>query len=273
MRRIIALLLTVVMALSLVVVAGAAETGKTVNLRIEPAMKDEAANGKTELTYYVYLKPQGDAEVGAAQFTLTAPAGTTFKSVKFNTEYVYDGSSANPVVGSDKGIFAKGAITSDPDSGDFGGQLESDKRSFKAILAGTVRGERMLTAGNSEKCLYEVTLEVPAFDGKTNYTIGVKDATAGYNGDSNETGSVNDLTMRHTVNVSSKGYGGMLGDLNGDNVVNSDDLTALARIIAGIDVLNSQTTVSADVTKNGTVDSDDLTMMARYIAGIIVSFD
>lgn len=226
MRRIIALLLTVVMALSLVVVAGAAETGKTVNLRIEPAMTDEVAKDKTELTYYVYLEPQGDAEVGAAQFTLTAPEGTTFKSVDFNTEYVYNDAQDTPVVGSAKGIFAKDAITN-VKGGDLGGHFENGGMTFKAVLAGTVRKaangmeRRILTANTSTEkeytnaWLYEVKLKVePAFDGKTNYTIGVKDATAGYNGDSNETGSVNDLTMRHTVNVSSKGYGGILGDVD-----------------------------------------------------------
>lgn len=259
------------MALSLVVVAGAAETGETVNLRIVPTMTDEEAkNGnKTELTYYVFLEPQGDAQVGAAQFTLTAPEGTEFESVEFNTEYVYDDSKENPVVGSANGIFAKSAITSDPDSGDFGGQLESDKRSFKAVLAGTNREKRMLTAGNSEKWLYEVTLKVePAFDGKTNYTIGVKDATAGYNGDSNETDSVNDLTMRHTVKVSSKGYGGMWGDVNGDGSVNGKDVSYLNRYLVGwAEYQTLPSEQAADVNGDGQINGKDVSYLNRYLVG------
>ena len=277
MRRIIALLLTVVMALSLVVVAGAAETGKTVNLRIEPAMTDEAANGKTELTYYVFLEPQGDAQVGAAQFTLTAPEGTTFKSVDFNREYVYNDAQETPVVGSAKGIFAKDAITN-VKGGNLGGQLESDKRSFKAILAGTNREERMLTANTSTEkgytnaWLYEVTLTVPKFDGNTNYTIGVKDATAGYNGDSNETGSVNDLTMRHTVNVSSKGYGGILGDVDGDEVVDSADAAYVYAYYNGRMSLEGSQLSMADVDGDGVVDSADAALIYAFYNGRISVF-
>lgn len=275
-------MLTVVMALSLVVVAGAAETGKTVNLRIEPAMKDEEAKDKTELTYYVYLEPQDDAEVGAAQFTLTAPEGATFKSVEFNTEYVYDDSKENPVVGSANGIFAKSAITSDSKGGNLGGQLESDKRSFRAILAGTNREERMLTANTSTEkgytnaWLYEVTLTVPKFDGNTNYTIGVKDATAGYNGDSKETDSVNDLTMRHTVNVSSKGYGGILGDVNGDGTINGVDTNLLYRYVMGYineADMTSQQKQLADVNGDGTINGVDTNLLYRYVMGYVDSFN
>lgn len=275
MRRIIALLLTVVMALSLVVVAGAAETGKTVNLRIVPAMTDEEAKDKTELTYYVFLEPQGDAEVGAAQFTLTAPAGTTFKSVEFNTEYVYDG-SGNSVVGSDKGIFAKSAITIDPDSGDFGGQLKDNGSTFVAILAGTNREERMLTANTSKEkeytkaWLYEVTLEVlPAFDGKTNYTIGVKDATAGYNGDSKETGRVDDVTMKHTVNVSSTGYGGMLGDINGDTVIDVKDVLLLRQIAVGNITPTAAQKAAGDIVVDGDIDVKDVLLLRQAAVGNI----
>ena len=267
-------MLTVVMALSLVVVAGAAETGKTVNLRIVPTMTDEEAkNGnKTELTYYVFLEPQGDAEVGAAQFTLTAPEGTEFESVEFNTEYVYD-DSGKPAVGSDKGIFAKGAITNDPVSGEFGGQLERDKGSFKAILAGTVRGERMLKANTSTEkeytnaWLYEVTLAVPAFDGKTNYTLTVSDATAGFNAAKSETTTVDSVTVKHTVNVSSKGYGGMLGDVTGDNEVDLADVMKLARYVDNAKryPLASGELANADVTKDGEVDLADVMKLARYV--------
>ena len=263
MRRIIALLLTVVMALSLVVVAGAAETGKTVNLRIEPAMTDEVANGKIELTYYVYLKPQGDAEVGAAQFTLTAPAGASFKDFVINDKYVYNNSGTG--FGNENGIFALGMMT-DGASGEIGGYIEDS--TFKAVLAGTVRGERMLTAGNSEKWLYEVTLTVPKFDGNTNYTIGVKDATAGYNGDNNETGSVNDLTMRHTVKVSSKGYGGIKGDINGDNTINVKDVVLLRRYCANPVkyALNEAQLQAADIFKDDTVNVKDVVALRRYCA-------
>lgn len=256
------------MALSLVVVAGAAEAKKTVELQIVPAMTDEEANGKTELTYHVFLKPQGDAEVGAAQFTLTAPEGTKFKSVEFNTEYVYDDSSETPVVGSANGIFAKGAITSGPNSLDFGGELKDSGSTFVAILAGTIRGERMLTAGNSGKWLYEVTLTVPEFDGNTNYTIDVKDATAGYNGDSNETGKVSEVTVKHIVNVSSKGYGGMLGDVNGDGKVNIIDVGMLYSYVLGVNKnLTAQQLANANVNGDKVVNIIDVGRLYAFVLG------
>lgn len=279
-------MLTIVMALSLVVVAGAADdVPGTVNLEVTTKEGAEPVNGvTTELVYYVYLKPQDDAEVGVAQFTLTAPAGTKFKSVDFNHQkYVYNDSGKG--IGSGDGIFAKDAITN-LKGGDLGGHFEDGGMTFKAALAGTVRkdtvvngakvSKRMLTSSNCNEWLYKLTVTLDApYNENNSYVVGIDKSSlkAGYNRNVNEPTTTTDITLQHTINVSSKGYGGMLGDLNGDNVVNSDDLTALARIIAGIDVLNSQTTVSADVTKNGTVDSDDLTMMARYIAGIIVSFD
>lgn len=254
------------MALSLVVVAGAAETGKTVNLRIEPTMTDGEANDKTELTYRVFLEPQGDAEVGAAQFTLTAPAGMKFKSVEFNTEYIYDDSKENPVVGSANGIFAKGAITSGPDSLDFGGELKDSGATFVAILAGTNRGVRMLTAGNSGKWLYEVTLTVPKFDGKTNYTIGVEKATAGYNGNSTETDKVSEVTMKHTVNVSSKGYGGIPGDVTGEGRIDAMDIAKLARFLKNPEKYPlGDYAANADVTGEGRVDAMDIAKLARFL--------
>lgn len=267
MRRIIALLLTVVMALSLVVVAGAAETGKTVNLRIEPAMKDEEAKDKTELTYYVYLEPQDDAEVGAAQFTLTAPAGASFKDFVINDKYVYNNSGTG--FGNENGIFALGMMT-DGTSGEIGGYIEDS--TFKAVLAGTVRGERMLTAGNSEKWLYEVTLTVPKFDGNTNYTIGVKDATAGYNGDNKETGSVNDLTMRHTVKVSSTGYGGILGDVDMSGEIDVFDVLLAYDYVLGDAIPTGTEKMLADVDASGEIDVFDVLLIYDYVLGDITEF-
>lgn len=64
----------------------------------------------------------------------------------------------------------------------------------------------------------------------------------------------------------------LLGDLNLDGKVNSDDLTALARHVAGIETVNGQALINADVNGDGEVNSDDLTMHARYVAGIITDW-
>lgn len=258
-------MLTVVMALSLVVVASATDdVPGTVNLVIEPAESDDAANGKESLVYYIYMRPQGNADVGAAQFTLKAPAGTTF-TVDFNTEYVYNDSGAG--IGSGNGIFEKGAITNAKD-GDLGGHLEDGGTTFKAVLAGTVRKaangmeRRILTAdtstekGYKNEWLYKVTLAVPAFDGKTNYTLTVSDATAGFNAAKSETTTVDSVTVKHTVNVSSKGYGGIPGDVNGDGNVDVDDVLACLDLCFGTPTADDMR--KADLNGDKSIDVDDV---------------
>jgi hypothetical protein len=55
------------------------------------------------------------------------------------------------------------------------------------------------------------------------------------------------------------------GDVNGDGIVNTLDLTRLARYLAGQNVEMDLT--AADVTGDGTVNTLDLTRLARYLAG------
>lgn len=62
---------------------------------------------------------------------------------------------------------------------------------------------------------------------------------------------------------------GMLGDFDGDGEVTAEDLTLLARHIAGIEDLTDQAMAYADVDGSGEVDAEDLTQHARYVAGII----
>lgn len=213
-------MLTVVMALSLVVVAGATDdVPGTVNLEVTTAEGAEPENGvTTELVYYVYLKPQGDAEVGVAQFTLTAPAGTEFKSVDFNYQkYVYNDSGVG--IGSGDGIFAKDAITN-VKGGDLGGHFEDGGMTFKAALAGTVRkdtvvegetvSKRMLTSSNCNEWLYKltVTLDTP-YNENNSYVVGIDKSSlkAGYNRNVNEPTTTTDITLQHTIEISSVGYG------------------------------------------------------------------
>ncbi len=60
-----------------------------------------------------------------------------------------------------------------------------------------------------------------------------------------------------------------LGDVTGDEVVDSDDLTAFARHVAKVEMLTNKTFLSAaDADCNGTVDADDLTLLARHVAKI-----
>ena len=69
------------------------------------------------------------------------------------------------------------------------------------------------------------------------------------------------------------GCGAMLGDLNCDGLVNSDDLTLLARHVARIESVTGTALANADVNGDGVVTSDDLTKLARYVARIITDWD
>ena len=88
MRRVLSLLLTVAMMLSLVVVAGAAESGK-VDLVIEP--QSEMQDGY--VLFDIYLEPgAGVDKIGAFQFSVTgknctiADVAYIDKTLKYDSE-------------------------------------------------------------------------------------------------------------------------------------------------------------------------------------------
>jgi hypothetical protein len=65
----------------------------------------------------------------------------------------------------------------------------------------------------------------------------------------------------------------VLGDLNLDGDVDAEDLTILARHVAGIEMLTDKTAMdNADVNGDGEIDAEDLTNHARYVAGIITEW-
>jgi len=65
---------------------------------------------------------------------------------------------------------------------------------------------------------------------------------------------------------------GLTGDLDGDGEVTTEDLTLLARHVAGNELLTGQAIENADVDGSGEIDTEDLTMLARYVAGIITDW-
>ena len=63
------------------------------------------------------------------------------------------------------------------------------------------------------------------------------------------------------------------GDADGDGDVSAEDLTLLARHVAGIEVLTDATALAnVDVNGDNEIDANDLTMLARYVAVIITDW-
>lgn len=262
MRRVLSLLLTVAMMLSLVVVAGAADPVTTgqVTLKVELQGQLEEQLGATTLTYRVYLQPQGNAKIGAAQFELTSPDGATFSDFDVNPALVY---TVKPDVkyGSDKGIFELDKLTTNLTTGSMGGTIKNDGKTLSAILAGTdpSKASRMMTSAQSEVYVYEIKLNVP--DGvkkNVDYTLTVgANPAVGY--DDNGTVSTK---YRHTVTVVNPQvkYGAddvLLGDVNGDGEVDIFDVTMLFDWT--FEALTPEQIAVADVNGDGEVDIFDVT--------------
>ena len=263
------------MMLSLVVVAGAADPVTTgqVTLKVELQGQLEEHLGATTLTYRVYLQPQGDAKIGAAQFELTSPDGATFSDFDVNPALVY--TTKDVSYGSDKGIFELDKLTTNLTTGSMGGTIKNDGKTLSAILAGTdpSKDSRMMTSAQSGVYVYEIKLSVP--DGvkeNVDYTLTVgANPAVGYD----ENGTVS-TQYRHTVTVVNpqvKYSTLQLGDIDGDGVINAEDLTALARIVGKLDTLDDSVRARADVTGDNVVNAEDLTKLAQYVGKLIPSLD
>ena len=64
----------------------------------------------------------------------------------------------------------------------------------------------------------------------------------------------------------------MLGDVNGDTLVDSADVVKLLRSSAEIEILTPDETEAGDVTQNGETDLYDAAMILQYVAESIDSF-
>ena len=60
----------------------------------------------------------------------------------------------------------------------------------------------------------------------------------------------------------------MLGDVNGNGIVDPNDATLIARYCADLDQLTEIQKLAADVNGNGVIDPNDATLIARYCTGL-----
>ena len=115
MRKVLALLLSVVMVMSLLVVAGA-QMDTSVTLSIEPR---KVAPGDTEVLFDIYLNPNGTKEIGAFQFSVSGQGCTITDAIDKNNLLVFDEET-------NQGAFAY-----------FGGALNNGVYTF--VAAGTAK--------------------------------------------------------------------------------------------------------------------------------------
>lgn len=274
MRRVLSLLLTVAMMLSLVVVAGAADPVTTgqVTLKVELQGQLEEQLEATTLTYRVYLQPQGDAKIGAAQFELTSPNGATFSDFDVNPVLVY--TTKNMPYGSLDGIFELDKLTTDSTTGSMGGTIKNDGKTLSAILAGTdpSKASRMMTSAQSGVYVYEIKLSVPGgVKENVDYTLTVgANPAVGY--DDNGTVSTK---YRHTVTVVNpqvKYSTLQLGDVDGDGEVTMSDVLMVYNFAMGDLNPSAEQILAADVDGDEEITMSDVLLIYNYSMGDISKF-
>lgn len=179
MRRVLSLLLTVAMMLSLVVVAGAAESGK-VDLVITPKATDTA----NVVQFDVKLVPQNVTEIGAFQFTLTAQNCTIDKVVYLNNGN--DGADGGGLRFYKDKVGAKDFVNGYFEK--FGGEISSNKTIYKFLAAGTAKNEYTYEGVTYPAHIWTnptetliLTLQVTMNDGAKNCSLAV-DTTASSSG-------------------------------------------------------------------------------------------
>lgn len=274
MKKAAALLLIIAIALSLVTVASAANevnsSGKvTLKIELDGDIKELVTAHAEELTYRVSLAPEDGTMIGAAQFTLTCPAGTAFTKKVINKDIIY---STDAATGSLDGIFELGLFTGA--DGSLGGSFNSDKTAFSAVLAGTVPpgsvkdGKELPTCMlTSEAWIYTFTVSVPGgVQENVDYTLGVSaDPSVGWDDAQGGVSYRHAVTLVNPV-VKYSGEDLRIGDVNGDGEVDMFDVYVLRRYLAGYEDVGV-IPANGDVNGDGEVDMFDVWTLRRYLAG------
>lgn len=254
MRRVFALLLSVLMVMSLLVVAGAED--KNVTLSIEP---QEVAQGATEVLFDIYLNPNGTKEIGAFQFSVSGE-GCTITGPNYIT---YINSSLEYSEG--EGVFAY-----------FGGNLNGGVYTF--VAAGTAKDKYTVDGTtypahiwNATEKTKIVTLKATIDSGANSCKLIVdtksdKRVSVGYdkeNGDG--------VQPYYEVTVDSKaaslsGSGALLGDVNGDGKVDARDVLRLRLAVAKRVTLSPAENLVADVNGDNSVDARDVLRLRLFVA-------
>lgn len=278
MRRVLSLLLTVAMMLSLVVVAGAAEGGK-VDLVITPKATDTA----NVVQFDVKLVPQNVTEIGAFQFTLTAQNCTIDRVVYLNNGE--DGTQGGGLrfykekVGAENfenGYFEK-----------FGGEISSNKTIYKFLAAGTAKNEYTYEGVKYPAHIWTnptetliLTLQVTMNDGAKNCSLAV-DTAADSSGRFTVGQSVDVGNGKYEVKdactgaVTSEKFGEddvLLGDVDGDGEVTMSDVLMVYNFAMGDLNPSAEQILAADVDGDEEITMSDVLLIYNYSMGDISKF-
>lgn len=274
MRRVLSLLLTVAMMLSLVVVAGAAESGK-VDLVIEP--QSEMQDGY--VLFDIYLEPgAGVDKIGAFQFSVTGKNCTIADVAYIDKTLKYDSENGT-------GYFQR-----------YGGTPIASIRNntYTFLAAGTSETAHSYTdeKGNTiemPKHIWDtnlvktkiVTLKVQMNDGAANCSLTV-DTTAGSSGRFTVGKSVQDPTTgKYSVQeaftgvATSNKYGAddvLWGDVDGSSEVDNIDAAMIYSYFNGFIEFTDEQLRAADVDGSGEVDNIDAAMVYSYFNGYLDTF-
>ena len=274
MRRVLSLLLTVAMMLSLVVVAGAAESGK-VDLVIEP--KSEMQDGY--VLFDIYLEPgAGVDKIGAFQFSVTGKNCTIADVAYIDKTLKYDSENGT-------GYFQR-----------YGGTPIASIRNntYTFLAAGTSEKAHSYTDedGNTiqmPKHIWDtnlvktkiVTLKVLMNDGAANCSLTV-DTAAGSSGRFTVGKSVQDPTTgKYSVQdaftgvATSNKYGAddvLWGDVDGSGEVDNIDAAMIYSYFNGFIEFTDEQLRAADVDGSGEVDNIDAAMVYSYFNGYLDTF-
>ena len=267
------------MMLSLVVVAGAAESGK-VDLVITP----KATNTANVVQFDVKLVPQNVTEIGAFQFTLTAQNCTIDRVVYLNNGE--DGTQGGGLQFYKDKVGAKDFVNGYFEK--FGGEITSNKTVYKFLAAGTAKNEYTYGGVTYPAHIWRnptetliLTLQVTMNDGAANCSLTV-DTTAGSSGRFTVGKSVLDPTTgKYSVQdaftgaVTSEKFGeddGLLGDVNGDGEVDNIDAALIYAYFNDKCSFTEEQLSAGDVNGDEVVDNIDAALIYAYFNEVISKF-
>lgn len=231
MRRVITLLLTVAMALSLVVVANATSTEKQ-----SVYLKTKKVESGDTVTYTFTLDASKCKGVGALEFYVV-PTNLTFQSKSY------------PEATKLQNVFE----VSDFSGGSGHVEFHENENYFIAYGGNTQSSPARVLTGSV--ILVSVTYKINA----SNYDLKVTEFKACYDGEQAKL-----TTTRYNCVVGDV----IKGDVNGDGKINAIDALWVRQSSAGVRVLTEQQKAAADVNGDGKINAIDALWITQKSAGV-----